>query len=482
MADSPIHRPLGLDQESQGKAIYPYSPPKEVPAGKASRNGESGRSAARTLWHVHKRARRSAWGALRYRDFRLYFAGSLLSNLGTWLQNTAQVLLVYQLTHSVFAVGIVTCAQFSSFLLLSHFAAVLASRIGSKRLLIITQLFSAAIAGSLAFVEAAGKLTERPLILGALLLGLSFTFTLPVQMALVPKLVYDTDTEAAMAMNSVSYNAGRAIAPALAVVVILTIGFTWVFVLNAISFVVFAITLAVAHPAGTSRPVRRARARDGLGIALAHPQIALLLVMVAAVTFADDPILTLGPTLAHRVLGVSHEWAGYFLSALGLGTILGTFRPSAPWKTALDGKRVSAAKRAAGPLFLLAGAIVVFAVGISVWMSLLAAFTAGVAALWIGAVTQTCLVRHKPAQDASIMALWAIAWAGTKPLASLADGWLAGHLGVLPAAILLTTPALLAAALALGLRGSPEQAIRDRFTSMGARLQKRLCLSVPDTD
>jgi predicted MFS family arabinose efflux permease len=325
-------------------------------------------------------------------------------------------------------------------------------------------------------VEAEGKLGVRPLILGALLLGLSFTFALPVQTALLPKLVDDTETEAAMAMNSVSYNAGRALAPALCVVVILAMGFTWVFALNAMSFVVFAIALGATRPTGSPRSARRARARDGLSVALVQPQIALLLAMVAAVTFADDPVLTLGPTLAHHVLGVSHEWAGYFLSALGLGTILGAFRPAAFLGTE------STSKRAAWPLLLLAGAIFVFALGFSVWMSLLAAFTAGMAALWTGAVTQTHLVRHEPEKAASIMALWAIAWAGTKPLASLADGWLAGQLGVLPATALLTTPALVVAGLVIGLRGSPERAIRNWFTTRGSRLQERLCLSASEGD
>ena len=476
MADSPIPRPFGLDQESPEETTYPYSRPNEVLAERVSRNGHSRGAAARTLRRVHKQARRSAWGALRHRDFRLYFTGSLFSNLGTWFQNTAQVLLAYQLTHSVFAVGVVTSAQFSSSLLLGPWAAVAASRIGGRRLLVAMQLFSAVVATAMAALEAAGKLGERPLVAGAFLLGLAFTFALPVQTALIPALVDESETEAAMAMNSVSYNAGRALAPALCVVVILAMGFTWVFALNAISFVVFGITLATTHPRRFSHPPRPARARDGLSVALIRPQIALLLAMVAAVTFADDPVLTLGPALAHHVLGVSHDWAGYFISALGMGTILGAFRPTA------FQRKLSSTKRAAWPLLLLAGAIVVFTLGISLWISLLAAFTAGVAALWTGAVTQTQLVKHSPEKAASVMALWAIAWAGTKPLASLADGWLAGQLGVLPAATVLITPALIVACLAIGVRGPSEEAIKGWIRTKGSRLQERLDLSPSESD
>jgi predicted MFS family arabinose efflux permease len=108
------------------------------------------------------------------------------------------------------------------------------------------------------------------------------------------------------------------------VAVIAFTGFTWAFVLNAISFAVFAATLLVTPDPG-EEPRRPARARNGLVEALRQPRIMLTLAMVAAVTFADDPILILGPALA-RQLNASSDWTGYFLSALGFGTILGSLR------------------------------------------------------------------------------------------------------------------------------------------------------------
>lgn len=188
--------------------------------------------------------RRSSWKVLRHREFRLYFIGSLGSNLGTWLQNTAQVLLAYQLTRSVFAVGVMISAQFAGSLFLGPWAAVLADRIGGRRMLIVIQVFSAAVAGFIALLQARGQLNEHFLLIGALGLGLAFTFALPVQTALISRLTPSADTEAAMAMNSVSYNAGRALAPAICIAVVTVIGFAWAFALNAISFVIFALILA----------------------------------------------------------------------------------------------------------------------------------------------------------------------------------------------------------------------------------------------
>jgi predicted MFS family arabinose efflux permease len=375
---------------------------------------------------------------LRHRDFRIYFAGSLVSNLGTWLQTTAQVVLAYQLTHSALAVGVVACAQYAGSLLLGPWAAVLASRLGGTRLLIGIQLLSAVLGGTLAYLQWGRLLGERTLIFGALGLGLASALALPVQTALVPRLVPEQDTEAAMAMNSVSYNVGRALAPALCVVMISARGFDWAFALNAISFVIFAGTLAKIGFRSIEVTPHPARARDGFRIALQHPGILLLLAVVAAVTFADDPVLVLGPALARHVFGTSPDWAGYFISALGWGTVLGSLRPTDA--SAHDTART--VRRATLSLLALAAAIAVFVGGISPWVSLVAALAAGVAALRAGATTQTQLFRQRPDHGPSVMALWAIAWAGTKPLASVADGWLASALGVWSAGLLAVTPAI----------------------------------------
>src|SRR5260370_15397899 len=117
----------------------------------------------------------ASWHALRQRQFLIYFMGSLVSNLGTWLQTTAQMLIAYQLTHSPFAVGVITCAQFSGFLVVGPWAGTLADRLGSRRVLIGAQLLSAGTAGILAYLEFNGALTDRPLVVRALPLGRAFT-------------------------------------------------------------------------------------------------------------------------------------------------------------------------------------------------------------------------------------------------------------------------------------------------------------------
>lgn len=401
----------------------------------------------------------ASWHVLRHHRFFAYFCGSLVSNLGTWLQTTAQMLLAYQLTHSPFAVGVVTSAQFAGFLLIGPWAATLAERIGSKRVLIGSQVLSAAIAGTLAGLQLSGSLTESQLTLGALGMGLAFAFALPVQTAMVPSLVPEEETKAAMAMNSVSYNAGRTLAPVFCVAVIANIGAGWAFALNAISFVIFAVTIVAVRPVSAATQGRRANDWLGLRIAVWRPRILLLLAMVAAVTAADDPVLVLGPALARHALAVSSIWPAYFLSALGLGTVLGALVPTKP----------STARRAAIPLLALAISVIIFAAGINVWLTLLAAIAAGVAGLLTGAATQALLLKTAgPRQATQVMALWAIAWAGSKPLASLADGWLASHVGLLRAGMVLTAPAIIVALLELFLWPRVRNWLKDRMREHNA--------------
>ena len=421
----------------------------------------------------------ASWHVLRKRRFCGYFVGSFISNLGTWLQNTAQVLLAYQLTHSAFAVGAVACAQFSSSLFLGPWAASLADRWEGRRLLIGTQLISAGIAACIAALKFAGLLSEKPLILGALGLGLAFTFALPLQTAMVPRLVPEADTEAAMAMNSVSYNAGRAIAPALCVGLAAVFGLGWAFALNAGSFIIFATVLFVirpdsvaqrvhpghapqpAHPDGVTQQARRPRHWIAVGIAVQRPRIVLLLAMVAALTVAEDPVLVLGPSLARQMHALSSVWPGFFLSALGVGTVLGA---SLPTRQLTSVK--AASRRAAGGLFALAVCMIIFTGGFTVWISLLAALAAGVAGLLTGSATQSLLWRLAgPQLAAKVMALWAIAWAGSKPLASLADGWLAGAVGIRWTGLVLASPALAVAVLELSLSSTAKDWLRNAWRS-----------------
>jgi MFS family permease len=408
---------------------------------------------------------------LRQRDFRLYFLGALFCNLGTWLQSTAQILIAYQVTRSIFVVGLITSAQFAGMILVSPWAAVLVDKFGAKSLLIGTQGASAVIALWMAWRYHTHMLGVHTLIFCALALGLAYSLALPVQTALVPALVGPAEATSAIKMNSVSYNAGRALAPALCVPVIILAGADFIFALNAASFVIFTICLAVTagrlkpvnpnSPADTSSategspPDRHTRVTDGLMAALREPRIFLLLGIVAAVTLADDPILVLSPALAHTKFHLSSEWTGLFIAALGWGSVLGSLIPTS---TKIHNSR-GASRRAAVSLLFLGGSVIAFTMGLWGPFSLIAASLAGAAGLFTGSAAQTALMRQK-INPTSVAALWAIAWAGSKPLASLADGWLASNIGIWLTSIAMATPAIFIGLCEIFLPGRTKSHIR----------------------
>lgn len=377
----------------------------------------------------------TSWWVLRNKNFRLYFYGSVVSDLGTWLQNTAQVLLAYRLAHSVFAVGLVTCAQFSSPLVLGPWAGVMADRFGGRCTLLCTQIVSALIAATLASLQFAGLLNEAGLVSGAILSGLAFTFALPARNVTVRRLVGGDEirARAAFVMDAVSYNLGRAIAPLLSVAVVHWFGYGWAFAGNAVSFAVFTVVLWRAGRFGTAERRQRSRVMDGFRVAAGDGRIMVLLLMVAAVTVADDPVLVLGPALASH-LGVSTSWSGWFIAALGGGSVLGSLRRS---------KHLPSLRLAATALALLGGCMVFFVMAPWAWLSVAAALGAGISCLVANSATRTLLSKSAgPARMAPVMAVWAIAWAGSKPVASLVDGALAGWIGVHWTGVVLALPAL----------------------------------------
>ena len=380
----------------------------------------------------------SSWHTLRYRNFRYYFLGSVTSDFGTWLQNTAQVLLAFHIAHSALAVGLVTCAQFTSPLVIGPFAGVMADRFGGRQTLLLTQVAAATIAAVLAALYYCHALTEWPLIGGALAGGLTFTFALPARNVTVRRLVPPQDTRPAFVMDAVSYNLGRAVAPPLTVAIVwLTHGYGLAFAVNALTFLAFTFALILSGRGADAEPERRSRVKDGFVIARKSRIILLLLLMVAAVTVADDPVQVLGPTLASN-LGVSQGWSGWFIAALGAGSVVGSLRRP---------QHLPSLRLAATVLAALGVCMIVFVATPFVLVSVSAALAAGVTCLLANSMTRTLLSQTAGVNQASVMAVWAIAWAGSKPLASLTDGLLAGLIGVRPTGIFLALPAFMPIAL-----------------------------------
>src|SRR5512133_3824100 len=158
---------------------------------------------------------RAATRVLRSPNFGPYFVGNAASASGTWFQNLAASLFVYRLTHSAFLLGVVNFSQFIPILVLAPWAGALADRFDRRRLLLVTQIAAAAIAGALAVLAWKG-VNEWVVIGFVFATGVTSAFAAPASQALIVQLVEEKDVPQAVALNSMTYNLARAIGPASA--------------------------------------------------------------------------------------------------------------------------------------------------------------------------------------------------------------------------------------------------------------------------
>jgi MFS family permease len=386
---------------------------------------------------------RTALHVLSQRNFAPYFAGNALSASGTWFQNLAAALFVYRSTHSPFVLGVLNFAQFVPVVLLAPWAGGAADRYDRRRLLLVSQSVAVVLSGTLGVVALAGAASVALVICFALGLGVVSAFSAPAQQALVSSLVAPDLLGSAIALNSMTFNIARAAGPTLAAATVAAFGIPVAFLVNSASYLLFVGGLLLVHPRAQRR-TPTARLRDSLALLRKEPRLAWLLLVVLAAGFGSDPVNTESPALAHA-FGHHDTFAGLIVGAFGAGAVTAAF---------LVAGRSGSPRLTVASLTLLGGAMVAFALAPSLAIGFAFLFAAGFGYLASNTRATTQLqLGVDETQRGRIMALWSIAFLGLRPLASLADGALAGALGVRAAAVGLALPALTTALLvALRLR------------------------------
>lgn len=386
--------------------------------------------------------------ALRERNFWPYWIGSLLSNCGTWFQNIGQSLLVYRLTGSVFLIGVVSLAQFAGVFVVGPFAGIAADRFDRRRLLLTTQLCGMLVTLGLAAASAAGHATVALVIGVALALGLLQALTVPSQLALVADLVAPVNLPAAVTLNIVTFNGARAIGPVLGAVAVAEIGVSAAFAANACSFLGLMIALLVISPrpvARRSASAPRPRIVDSVRLIAGRPALVRVFVIAAAGSFAIDPITTLSPGFATEVFHAPDTLVGWLVGSFGAGAVVAALVVS---HAGLATDRVVGWRG-----LTLAVAMVVFACSGWVWLSVAALFVAGSGYIGLSTLGLTRLqMTTEPSEHGRLMALWSMAFTGSRPIAGIIDGALAGPLGLRWATLIVLAPLAVCAArmVALG--------------------------------
>jgi MFS family permease len=366
--------------------------------------------------------------ALRHRNYRLYFAGQLVSLTGTWMQSVAQAWLAYQLTHSAALLGIVGFAGQVPALLFSPFGGLIADRFPRRKVLLATQATSMVLAFVLAGLTLSGAVTVAWILALAALGGMVNAFDIPTRQAFAVDMVGREDLINAIALNSSVFNGARVLGPAIAGILVARIGEGWCFLVNGLSYIaVLGSLLAMrlpAHSRAATTASAWSRVREGfVYVARARPVRALLL-LLGLVSLTGMPYAVLMPVFAKEILGGGAHEMGILMGCSGAGALLGAIVLSS--RKSVKGLGAFVAWCAGG----LGLALVAFAFSHSFWLSALLLVPVGFCMMSEMASSNTLIQSLIPdAVRGRVMSVYAMMFMGMAPIGALLAGALAARIG-----------------------------------------------------
>jgi MFS family permease len=374
---------------------------------------------------------KSTFAALRIRNYRLFATGSLVSNVGTWMQRVAQDWLVLTLTGSAGALGITTGLQFLPIVLFSPFAGVIADRYPKRRVLAVTQTAMGVTAGSLGVLAVTGLVEPWHVYVIAFVFGIGTAVDAPARQAFVNEMVDRDLLPNAVGLNSASFNLARMIGPALAGGLIAWLGegvpaTGWVILVNAATYIAVIVSLTRMRPSELAPTARLARApgqlRDGLRYVRSRPDIMLVMAVVfCAGTFGLNFQMTTA-LMATEVYGKGAGEYGILGSILAIGSLLGSLL--AARRTRPRQRLVILAAIAFGGIELVAGLMPSY-VAFAVILPL-----CGLAALTVVTAANAYVqIASAPEMRGRVMALYMAIFMGGTPIGAPLLGWIAEHFG-----------------------------------------------------
>jgi MFS family permease len=397
-----------------------------------------------------RRAGRLTFAALSVPNYRRYYAGQAISLCGTWMQMTAQAWLVLSLTHSPTMLGVVIALQTLPVLLLAPYGGVIADRVDKRKAMTALQSamgVQALILGILTITHAV-QVWEIGVL--ATLLGLNNAFENPARQSFMLELVGPAHLRNAITLNSVLVNGARSVGPAVAGVLIATVGDGVCFLLNAASFVAVVTSLQTMDRGALNptRPAPRApgQLRDGLRYVRRTPTLPVPLLMMAVVGCLTYEFQVSLPVMASRGLHAGPTGFGFMTAAMGVGAVLGGLMVAARGRTGT------------GPLVLAAGAFgVAMALATaapSLALELVAlAFAGGASISFMSTGNSTLQLTAAPEMRGRVMSLWFVAFQGSTPIGGPIVGWVMEVFGARAGLGLGAITCLLAAAAGLAALG-----------------------------
>jgi len=367
--------------------------------------------------------------ALRHRNFRWFFAGQGVSQLGSWLQLIATSWLMYRLSGSAFMLGLAAFALQVPFLVLAPVAGVFVDRLDRRRLLIATNSIAALQAAAMFTVVALGVVQPWHLIAGNLVLGLVNACDAPSRQSILIQLVGGRqDLASAIALNSIMMNLARFVGPMLGGTLIAVLGEPWGFGANAASYfaMLFALSRIPSAPRSAAVTEQNLFHELAAGACYAYgflpARCALLLLTAAALTIGSYTALM--PWFAREAFHGGSGTLGLLISAAGMGALTGMVYLAL--RSGIRGLFGLLARTVA----IAGAALVLFSFSSSLWLALPALYFVGLGLMLTAASTNTVLQSIVPDElRGRVASLYVMSFIGMTPLGALASGWVAERIG-----------------------------------------------------
>jgi MFS family permease len=373
-----------------------------------------------------RRATNDTFRALRARNFRLFFTGQLISQIGNWLTLVAQTLLVLKLTDNGVALGGLAAAQFGPVLVLGPWAGLIADRSDKRRLLLIVQT----IAMAQSFVLAALAFSGHPPVLAiyavALVGGVTIAFDNPTRRSFVVEMVSAEDMQNAVGLNSALMTSSRVVGPAVAGLLVSTVGFGWCFLLDGVSYVAVLVALWMMRTEDLRPAPITARAkhqvRDGLRYVRSVPELWVPLAMMAVVGTLSYNFQTVFPLFTTRDLHGTGTTFTILFSVVSLGALVGALGTARRRNTSVRGVALAALCYgvAMALMAIVPNQAAAFVVGLALGASSIAFLTASTAIVQIEAA---------PEMRGRVLALQAMLFLGSTPIGGPIVGWVSQAFG-----------------------------------------------------
>jgi MFS family permease len=323
----------------------------------------------------------------RHRNYRLFFAGQLVSLMGTWMQNVAQAWLVYSMTRSPFLLGLTSFAAQVTVFFVAPFGGMVADRVDRRRMLLLTQSLAMVQASLLAGLTLAGVVRVWEIVALAFGLGLINAFDMPTRQAMTLDMVGREDLRHAIALNSMMFNLARVVGPSVAGAVIAVVGEGPCFTLNALSFAAVLTSLAFmrlpARPPRTRTTAMR-EISEGYRFSWRTPQIRTSLMLVAVSSCFGAAYVSLMPAFARDVLHGDAGTYGTLMAGVGAGALVGAYGLSRIHERWLTLAPVVAA-------LCLGPGLVAFSHSHRLWLSILVLLPTSASLMLLGGTTNTMI-------------------------------------------------------------------------------------------